>query len=357
MRWQGSELILEAGQIHAVAENDEYRMQAPWDDDQPFTAPIVCGVKTVNAFTSVLEAINVDTDVSMIQTAWRAVPCTHLPNRYISVELSSQLQHDKWQETIAVSKFLNTQKTSSPVTRVYIEITDENEYQILDGSRCKVHGLPTIPIRSSSAISDTVKMLDHIAKFKHIERLENRVPNPEFEQHIKIDLADSKGHATYSTGNLHVKHGEILELRCLNLSGKPAYLSVIDLTPLWGIDNILRKKYGDYKDLVPTRSSSLPYVADTTPLKVRMTIPKVLEHMSECSDVIKIFVTSRPVSISSLCLPALASRDQVVESVRRSSELNLMNLLEHLSPTTRGSGNTMIDECWLTRNFVIHVSK
>lgn len=360
VRWQGSELILEAGQIHAVAENDEYRMQAPWKDDQHSTAPIICGVKTVNAFTSVLEAIDVDTDISVIQTAWRAIPCTHLPNRYISVELSSQLQHDKWQEIIAVSNFLKTsvglQKTSSPLTGVYIEITDENEYQILDKSMCKVRSLPTRPMRSPSAISDMVNILDHIAKFKYIEKIENRVPNPEFEQHIKIELTDPKGHATCSTGNLHVNHGENVELRCLNLSHKPAYLSVLDLTPLWGIENILRKKYGDCKDLPPIRSTSI-HVADTRPLKVRMTIPKVLEHMSQCSDVIKVFVTSRPVSLSSLCLPALASSDQVIEPATRSSEPSLMKLLEYLSATTRGSRNTMTDEDWLTRNFVIHVSK
>ena len=221
---------------------------------------------------------------------------------------------------------------------------------------CKVPGLPIIPIRGSSAISDTVSILDHIAKFKHIERLENRVPNPEFEQYIKIELADPKGHVTY-TGNLHVNHGETVELRCLNLSGRSAYLSVINLTPLWGIDNILRKKYGDHKDLAPMRSSSAPPMADSTPLKVRMTIPKALEHMSKCSDVIKVFVTSRPVSLSSLCLPALASKDLQIEPATRSSELSLMKLLEYLSSTTRGSGNMMTDECWLTRNFVIYVSK
>ncbi len=361
VRWQGSELILEAGQIHAVAENDEYRMQAPWKDHQKSAAPIVCGVKTVNAFTSVLEAINVDTDVSVIQTAWRAVPCTHLPNRYISVELSSQLQHEKWQETIVVSNFLKTsvglQKVSPPLSGVYIEVKEGNEYQILDQSMCKMPGLPTIPIKSPSAISDTVNVLDHIAKFKHIERLENRVPNLEFEQHIKIELADSKGHAVDSMGSLHVCHGENVELRCLNLSKKPAYVSVINLTPLWRIDNILRKRYGDYKDLPPLEEDSTPHVADTRPLKITMTIPKVLEHLSKCSDVIKVFVTSRPVSLSSLCLPALGSNDQVIEPATRSSERSLMELLEYLSPTTRGSGNTMTDECWLTRNFVIHVSK
>ena len=357
VRWQGNQLILEAGQVHAVAENDEYRIQAPWKDDDKSTTPIICGVKTVNAFSSVLEAVNVDTDISVIKTAWRAVPCTHLPNRYISVELSSQLQHDQWQDEIAASYFLKASvSVSQPLLGVYIDIKDESEYQILDKSRCKIPGLPTIPTVSPSAISDTIKILDHVAKFKHIERIENRVPDLEFEQDIKIELADSKGYTVDSMGSLCVSHGENIELRCLNLSKKPAYLSVINLTPLWRIDNILKKKYGNYKDL-PAWEGFTQHVADTKPLKITMTIPEVLKDLSECSDVIKVFVTSKPVSLSSLHLPVLGSSDRVIEPATRSSEESLMELLDYLSPSTRGSVNKMTDECWLTRNFVIHVSK
>ena len=361
VRWQGRDLILEAGQVHAVAENDEYCMQAPWKEYEKSTKPIICAVKTVNAFSSVLEAVNADIDITVIKTAWCAVPCTHLPNRYISVELSSELQHDQWQDLIAASYFLKgsvgLRSVSPPLSGVYIDIKDESEYQILDASRCKIPGLPTIPIVSPSAISDTINVLDHVAKFKYIERIENRVPDLEFEQHIKIELADSKGHAVDSTGSLHVSHGEKVELRCLNLWKKTAYLSVINLTPLWRIDNVLKKKYGDYKDLPPWEGSFTQQVTGTRPLKITMTIPEVLKNLRECSDVIKVFVTSKPVSLSSLLLPALSSRDRVIEPAARSSERSLMELLEYLSPPTRGSGNTMADECWLTRNFVIHISK
>ena len=361
VRWQGGELILEAGQVHAVAENDQYHLQATWKDDQKFTTPIICGVKTVNAFSSVLEAVNVDTDVSEIKTAWRAVPVTHLPNRYISVELSSRLQHSQWQENIAASVFLKAsvglQGFSPPLTGVYIDVKDESEYRILDESMCKIPGLPTIPIVRPSAISDTISILDHIAKFKLIERIENRVPDLAFEQLIKIELADLNGHAVDSMGSLYISHGECVELRCLNLSTKSAYLGVINLTPLWRIDNILRKKYGDYKDLPPLRSGSTQHVADTRSLKIMMKIPEVLGNLNRCSDVIKVFVTSKPVSLSSLLLPALGSSDQGIEPITRNSERSLMELLEYLSPITRGSENIMKDESWLTRNFVIHVSK
>lgn len=243
VRKQGDELILEAGQVHAVAENDEYRIQAPWNGNPRSTAPIICRVKTVNALSSVIEVVNVD--VSMIKTGWRAVPCTHLSNRNIHVELSSRLQQDHWQEEIATSSFLKSSVglqsiDTPPISGVCIDIKDETEYQILDERMCEISGLPTIPISSPLAISNTVSILDHVAKFKYIERLENRVPNLDFERSIRVQLADSKKtHVVDGMGVLHVSHDEIVELRCLNFSKKVVYLSLLDLRPLWQIENIL----------------------------------------------------------------------------------------------------------------------
>ena len=361
VRRQGTELILEAGQVHGVAEDDEYRLQAPWNDHLRDTAPVIYRAKTVNALSSVLEAVNVDTDIASIDTAWRAVPCTHLSKRHISVKLSSRLQHDQWQETIAASKFLTLSEDlhvdSPPLSGVHVDIKDGEKYQILDERGCEIPGLPTISVGSSSAISNVITTLDHVAKFKYIERLENRVPSREFEQSIRLRLSDSKGHFVDSMGSLHVSHKENVKLQCLNLSKKPAYLSVFNLTPLWQIKNILLEKHGDYTDLSPFNKGTSKSLADAKPLKITMSIPEILQHQGTCDDVIKVFITSSPVSLSSLCLPALSLSDQVLRSVIRSNERSLITLLEYLSPTTRGRGNIIADDCWLTRNFVIHVSK
>ena len=158
-------------------------------------------------------------------------------------------------------------------------------------------------------------------------------------------------------GSLHVSHKENVKLQCLNLSKKPAYLSVFNLTPLWGIKNILLEKHGDYMDLSPFNKGASKSLADAKPLKITMSIPEILQHQGTCDDVIKVFIASSPVSLSSLCLPALSLSDQVLGSVTRSKERSLITLLEYLSPTTRGRGNAIADDCWLTRNFVIHVSK
>lgn len=88
-------------------------------------------MKTVNAFPSVLEAVNPDTDVSPIKKAGRAVPFTHLSNRHIAVKLSSQLQHDQWQKVTAASNFLKLsvglQNVLLPLSGVCIDIKDEQE--------------------------------------------------------------------------------------------------------------------------------------------------------------------------------------------------------------------------------------
>ena len=360
VRCQGSELILEAGQVHAVAENDEYHVRAPWDDPQKPTKPVVCKVKTVNAFTSILDPVNADNNASRIRTAWRAVPCTRTPDRHITVKLSPRFSHDQWQKAIATFKLLklseSSQTVSPPLSGIYINVKDASRYQIMDERMREIPGLPTILATSPSAINDTLNILDHIAKFKYIEILDNRVPNLLFEQSIKIQVKDSKGHAVDNMGGLHVSHGEKVELWCSNLSKQSVYLSVYNLRPQWQITNLLEKKYGDYKELFPAESLSTQRGANTKPLKITMTIPEVLKHLGECDDVIKIFITSRPVSLSALRLPALKFSERLAEPGTRGSKQSLMELLEYLSPATRGPQNMTTDECWLTRNFIIHVS-
>jgi hypothetical protein len=359
--WEHNELILEAGQAHGVAKNDEYRLQAPWGEHPETTEPIIFKVKTVYALSSALEAVDANTNILMIKTAWRAIPCTHLSKRQVSVRLSSRLQHDQWQKIIAASSFLKPSvglvDISSPLSGVFIDIKDGTDYQILDERMCRIPGLPTVSIASSSAISDTVSVLDHVAKFKYVESLDNRVPDPDFERSIRIQLANSVGNVAEDMGVLDVTHGETVLLRCLNLSKEPAYLSIFNLSPLWRIENLLMPKYGDFKDLSPSREGFTQSIADIRPLKIKMTVPDELDAHGKCGDVIKVFVTSRPVSLSSLRLPGISLNNRQLEPSIRSGGRSMMELLERLSPTTRGPSNTIVDERWLTRNFVIHVSK
>ena len=87
-------LILEAGQVHGVVENDQYQLLTLWGSDCHFqngNEPTILKVKTVYALTSILEAVDTKADISIIKTAWRTVPCTHLSQRRVSVGLSSKL--------------------------------------------------------------------------------------------------------------------------------------------------------------------------------------------------------------------------------------------------------------------------
>ena len=361
--WRNDELILEDGEIGAVAKNDEYRLKPPWRDHFESREATIFKVKTVYAYQSILEAVDTSIDTSQVKTAWRAVPCTHLSRRAIAVELSPRLKGDQWQEAIAMSRFLKSRITtdnlSTPLLGVVVDIKEETEYQILDDERCEIPGLPTVPTLSPSSIRDTINLLDHLAKFKYIESIDNRLPNLDFESTIQTQMATSSGggQVVEDGGVLHVKHDDIVSLRCFNLSRQPAYLTVFDLTPLLRVHNLLKVKYGGFKDVQQFGQGGVRSLTDAQSLSFKIRVPDELDRIGECDDVIKIFVTSRPVSLNSFELAAIASSVGQTESTMRSGGDSLMKALEILSPPTRGSGSNFTEGSWLTRNFVIRVSK
>ena len=354
------ELFLEDGEIGAVAKNDEYRLQPPWHDRFESTEAIIFRVKTVYAYQSILEPVDPSMNISMVKTAWRAIPCTHLSRRTIAVELSPRLQRDEWQEAMAVSRFITSKTTteipSTSLLSVLIDIKEETEYQIVTDERRQIPGLPTVPTSSPSAIQDTINLLDHLAKYKYIESIDNRVPNLDFESTIKTEMATSSwgGQVVVDGGVLHVRHEDVVSLRCFNLSQEPAYLIVFDLTPSFRIHNVLKKKYGAFKDVQRFGQGGARSSTDTEPLNIKMRVP---DGRGECEDVIKIFVTSRPVPLASLELEVVGSSVGQAESTLRDGGDSLLKALEILSPTSRGSGGTFAEGSWLTRSFVIRVSK
>ena len=90
-----------------------------------------------------------------------------------------------------------------------------------------------------------------------------------------------------------------------------------------------------------------------------MTFPEGINTRGKNDEVLKLFLTSEPVSLSSLRMVALNSftGHQSSKQPREGSEGDLKDLLECLSPITRGAAhNTGRKGIWLTRNFVIHIS-
>lgn len=194
---------------------------------------------------------------------------------------------------VAASSFLTPlldveRSGSSPLlSGFFIDINHRGNYQVLDERRCAVPGLPTIAVARSSGISDTIFVLDHVAKFKYIERLENRVPDGDFERSVGIQLTNpATGQVAQDLGGvLDATYGDEVELRCVNFSEEsPAYLSVFNLSSLWQIDTVLRKRCDDYRELPPQSSriereevNIVRKVADAKPIKIKMTFPEGID--------------------------------------------------------------------------------
>ena len=115
-----------------------------------------------------------------------------------------------------------------------------------------------------------------MAKFKYIERLENRVPDIDFERSVRIELTNPTiGQLAQGQGGvLDVNHGDELELRCVNISEEnPIYFSVFYLSSSWQIDIVFRKGSDNYREL-PRQTGRIEKeeakfarkVADTKPI-------------------------------------------------------------------------------------------
>ena len=62
-------------------------------------------------------------------------------------------------------------------------------------------------------------------------------------------ITSGGGQVAEDEGVLHIRHDDIISFRYFNLSQKPVYLTVFDLTSLLRIYNVFKKKYKDFKDV------------------------------------------------------------------------------------------------------------
>jgi hypothetical protein len=53
---------------------------------------------------------------------------------------------------------------------------ERNEYEILDASCHEITSLPKIPSDRKWALDSALDLLEHLATFKYIEGIENRIP-------------------------------------------------------------------------------------------------------------------------------------------------------------------------------------
>lgn len=351
-------LCLSAGEAHGVCKGDEYAVYPFHEPEgvlrQTEEAPIVVRVDSVRCLTSDLVEIESTSATSVIKTGWKAKLVTNFSPRKMSVRLMTGVSDpNDWMEAAKQQQFLRLcTETVEPESCIFsLTLNEDKEYEILDGSNESVISLPTIPVTTNRASDLVLDVLQHLARFKYFERVENRKPNSTFERSFSIfPTCDGQG-----SGGFNVKHGGVWGLTMENLGDRPLYLAVFNCTPSWEIKNLVSSSgAGDFLLLQPKEEGD----KGKQEIHLKMEIPELLRDrgLIECEDIIKIFITSKPTSFQLEILPEMPLQaDNLQGSVRGAGD-RLSKFLSELTTGRRGDDGATQEE-WATRSFIIHTAR
>ncbi|CAF9942049.1 hypothetical protein IMSHALPRED_003172 [Imshaugia aleurites] len=345
-------LYLREGHAHGVQKGDEYALY-PFDssDDvlkrtiQAFTK---VRVDSVGGLFSELVGIDQSFDLSKVETGWNARRLTCLTPRKTMVQLEAQIgNEDEWMTAAKRLQFmaLSAQNRSSQPASFNVVINKLNEYEIVNESLQRVAGLPTIPLDRKGAMDCVLDILEHVARFKYIEAIENRIPNPSFENSFNLEIIGPKGED--ERGILSIVDGAKFRITLKNNGQYTLYLHLYDLGPSWQIEDlILDGDAGDYLVVPP---------GDKREMEVKMTLEESPSHQVqyECEDIMKFFVTSKPSSFSALVMEKIPKHANEIQGPLRGDHNRLSNFLSKLSTPLRGEKDDPLDGEWVSRNYIV----
>ncbi|KAL9042649.1 MAG: hypothetical protein Q9214_003714 [Letrouitia sp. 1 TL-2023] len=352
-------LHLNVGRAHGVFKDDEYDI-FPYDPKmriQSFTkmASVRIKVDIVHGITSDVVVTQGSSSGEEIRTGWKARPLTHFSAQKAHVNLASNVGASKdWSVALASSKFLQpiSENMESPPYSYQVNMNDHLEYEVSDSLGNRLINVPVILAQTAGAMANVVRILEHVAKFKSIEILENRLMSSWLETAFTVNIFDSQQQTLDASGVLEVRANEVVNFTFRNLSHRPLYLTIYDLTPAWQIQGIFSSGGGPDYWVIQPEDKAKNYTGQKN-IPMRMVIPEEIKQrgLTECDDVMKLFVTTRPTSFAALNLPKIKMLD---ETLSRNKSDDLADFLAKLALPHRGSDvDRPHDEDWATRNYII----
>jgi Caspase domain len=343
-------LRLRAGQVHGICKDDEFAV-CPSDSSESTTAgrAEILKVETARSFESDLVAVSPTFAISQIAIDSKVRRTTCAPPRKIRARLLPSVGHPgRWKEVAEGLPFLQLSTDDEGEPCLFnVAVNKHHEYEIGDTTNRKILGLPTITANSPEATSVVLDVLHHLATFKYLEGLENRLPNATFQRSFVLESNSAIG----TSGVSNVKHRGIWSCTIENTSDRPLYLAIFNFNPSWEIVNLVSNSGGDDYVVIPPKGEA----HDKWPIEMRMEVPESLRSIGkvQCEDIVKVFVTSRPTSFPLMTLPKI-SLDTNSLCHRVHNVDNLSRCFAELTASLRGQDTGMGD--WVTQNFIVRTT-
>jgi hypothetical protein len=356
IRTDEGRLYFTAGQAHGIIKDHRYTLhpfKAPKDVmDQGMGEAVIARVAIVRGLTSDLVGEDNTALPECVDTGWIARPLTRFSAQRVPIRLMSNvgnsdliLQADQYTRSL---DFHTDDAIGIPVL-FNITVNDRNEFEIQNESYERIMSLPTISVNQEGAWDKIKSIMEHLAKFKQIEAIENQNPTPSLDNSFYIQVNASSRDAYNSKGVLEVKDNDPLELVVRNDGASCLYVHIYAMGPCWQVENLLS---ADYLTLPP--KDELNGYSGSLSKKLLMTVPDSLKEIGqqECEDIIKIFITRQRTSFSVLELGKIPTSPGTLRGTVSENLTQLLMLSPEIDTThfRGGAGENTLEE-WAAQNF------
>jgi hypothetical protein len=355
---EGSKIFIKAGQVHGISIGDEFAIHKSLStaSSRRHHAKRQFRVSNVWAFESELIMFQ---DIRTSSPAFpfsmkdleilKATQLSTVSSERIKVWLPEELIHEKkWADRSKLLQYFETitEEGEKDLCIFQLTINKSNAYEIVGEAQENMLQLPTIDAGLGDSFSMIMETLQHVATFKYFEGLGNLLPSPEFRAKYTI----KSNVECAPDGIFRVSDGGTFGFNIENHADHPLYMAVFDFAPSWGVNNLVSGSGGDDYVLVPP---ALGRKSGHKEIKLKMTIPSHLKLRTQARDVIKVFITDKPISFPGMVLPGLGMKSSLRNS-SASAEI-LSDFIKHLNTggRIRSAGNK---GAWMSHNFVIRTS-
>lgn len=344
---QSSGIRLEGGQAHGVCVGDLFTLQpfssedtgAVNSSDDLITARVV----QTYALSSDLELTNRAVGEVSVSADWTAKVLSRVSLQKYPILISVPLTDlDQWRQAAKSRSSLSVlTEDSEGDFPFHVTLNENDNYHIKDESNAVILNLPFIARSRESAVDELLDILEHLARFKHIKAITNPNPVASFRNSFQVHMIKPSGEIFQADQIIDVHHRDQVTIGLQNNSNRPLYFHVYNLAPGWEIEHIFK---GSYLTVSPV--DLYKHFSGNAQRKIRMTLPQHLlaKGLTECMDIIKVFVTARPTTFDTLEMPRIDASGKTDGSA--SSTVQVVP-----GGTDNGS-----PEDWLTLNFHIHTS-
>ncbi|KAF5605107.1 metacaspase-1A [Fusarium pseudoanthophilum] len=354
---EGSRIFIKAGQVHGISIGDKFTVQnslsaAPRRVDRSRIKFVVSNVWSFESELTVTQGKRASPpaftfSIKDIGTL-HATQLSTVSSQRIKVWLPAELlRNSKLEVEAKVLQYseIITDEDERSLCMFELSINKFHKYQIVSEAQENMLQLPTLDSSLEDSFPKMMEVLQHIATFKYFEGLVNLLLSPELRTKYTLkSTLDSP-----ANGIFKISDGETFGFTVENHADHPLYMAVFDFAPSWGVNNLISASGGGDYVLIPPHGQN----RGMKEMKLKMTVPSHLSLQGQARDVIKVFITDKPVSFPGMVLPGL----DVKSSLRNSSASAeiLSDLIKHLGAggRMRSAGNK---GSWISHNLVVWTS-